>query len=112
MISGIAHTEKTSIFFDASIFTVAQNIVMSSQREKKYNLVWYNLLLPRVKKDSWMGYFLVWKAFISADFFFTTQKWGPLILVRYVIGTCIPKNKVNLKKKKKALFHDMAIFYN
>lgn len=34
MISGIAHTEKPSTFFDAYIFTVAQNFVMSSQREK------------------------------------------------------------------------------
>lgn len=39
MISRIAHTEKTSTFFDACIFTVAQNIVVSSQREKKYNFI-------------------------------------------------------------------------
>lgn len=40
MISGIAHTEKTSTFFDAYIFIVAQNIVMLSQRKKgKFHLI-------------------------------------------------------------------------
>lgn len=67
MISRIAHTEKTSTFFDAYIFAVAQNSVMS--KGKNYNFIWYNLILPRVKKDSWMGYFLVWKGSINAGVF-------------------------------------------
>lgn len=68
-----SHWENINIFWCLYLYSKhwwCQNIVVSNQREKKYNLIWYNLFLPRVEKDSWMGCFLVWKAYINADFFF------------------------------------------
>lgn len=94
-----SHWETFNIFWCLYLYSGSKHCDVKS-KGKKCNLVWYDSFLPRVKKNCWMGYFLVWKAFINTDFFFTIQTWGPLILARYMLGTCMPKNKINVKKKK------------
>lgn len=105
-----SHWETFNIFWCLYLYSGSKHCDVKS-KGKKCNLVWYNLFLPRVKKDCWMGYFLVWKAFINTDFFFTIQTWGPLILARYMLGTCMPKNKINVKEKK-SCFTTWQFFYN